>query len=152
MHRTLRYLGVREADINDVFQEVFLVVHRRLEEFEGRASLKTWLYQIARHAASDQRRRAYMRNEVPTAEPALGRADGGVSRSAQLEARQLLLQALDQLDDDKRAVFVLFEVEGMTMNEVVEVLGCPLQTAYSRLHAARKIVAEQVQSLAEGAA
>ena len=57
------------------------------------------------------------------------------------QTRDLLARLLDELDDDKRAVFVLYEVEGLLMKQVAEVVGCPLQTAYSRLHAARELLA-----------
>ena len=68
--------------------------------------------------------------------------DGPDDRLAEREARKWLDLALDTLDEKKRAVFVLYEIEQLSMNEVAQVLECPLQTAYSRLHAAR----EQVES------
>ena len=57
-----------------------------------------------------------------------------------LESRAFVQQLLDALDDDKRAVLVLYEIEGLSMREVAEVVGCPLQTAYSRLHAGRELL------------
>jgi RNA polymerase sigma-70 factor (ECF subfamily) len=65
------------------------------------------------------------------------------------EARKVLDRILDELDDDKRAVFVLYEIEELTMAEVAEAIGCPLQTAYSRLHAARKLVAAGIERARE---
>jgi RNA polymerase sigma-70 factor (ECF subfamily) len=138
--RAVRRLGVAEADADDVCQDVFVVVHRKLGTFHGR-SLRTWLYGICLRVASEHRRRPYQRREqVVEAVP-----DEGVdaSQEDELERRRalaLLDEALDQLDDDKRAVFVLFELEQMPMVEVAEAARCPLQTAYSRLYAARKIV------------
>ena len=64
--RVLRYLGVRDADLQDVCQEVFITVHRKIDSFEGRSSVRTWLYRISQRAASDYRRRAYVRREVVT--------------------------------------------------------------------------------------
>ena len=64
---------------------------------------------------------------------------------ARSEARQLLASLLDVLDSDKRAVFVLYEIEELSMKEVAEAVGCPLQTAYSRLHAARKLILEAAE-------
>jgi RNA polymerase sigma-70 factor (ECF subfamily) len=64
---------------------------------------------------------------------------------SRLEARSTLGFALDKLDDAKRDVFVLYEIEGLTMREVCDVLDCPLQTAYSRLHAARKVLTDAVE-------
>lgn len=150
--RTLRYLGVPERDLPDVVQETFVVVHRKLPEFEARSSVRTWLYRICRRTASDYRRKAHVRRES-LREPADEIAAGALTQPAgAIEARQLLLRALDTLDEDKREVFVLSEVEGLTMTEVIEVLGCPLQTGYSRLAAARKRVEEFVRAAHRGAA
>jgi RNA polymerase sigma-70 factor, ECF subfamily len=149
--RTLRYLGVPERDLPDVVQETFVVVHRKLPEFEARSSVRTWLYRICRRTASDYRRKAHVRRES-LREPDDEMGQELTQPANAIEARQLLLRALDTLDDEKREVFVLAEVEGLTMTEVVEVLGCPLQTGYSRLSAARKRVEEFVRSTHQGAA
>jgi RNA polymerase sigma-70 factor (ECF subfamily) len=140
VYRVLRYFGVRPADLPDVCQDVFITVHRKLDTFEGRSSIRTWLYKICQRAASDYRRRASFRQEIVTdaASPDLDRDEAGIA--GRMEARSTLAFALDQLDEDKRHVFVLYEIEGMTMREVCDIVGCPLQTAYSRLHAARDIV------------
>jgi len=138
--RALRRLGVAESDVDDVCQDVFIVVHRKLATYRTGA-LRTWLYGICLRVASEHRRRPYRRREeVVDAVP-----DEGVEavQEDEVERRRALARldrALDQLDDDKRAVFVLFELEQVPMAEVAEAAGCPLQTAYSRLHAARKIV------------
>lgn len=148
--RVLRYLGVREADVQDVCQDVFITVHRKLGEFEGRASIRTWLYRICCHAASDHRRRASVRREVAS-DGIVAEADRRSHRDAagEMEARASLQYALSRLDDAKREVFVLYEVEGLSMREVCEVVDCPLQTAYSRLHAARKVVSDALAREAE---
>jgi len=139
--RTFRHLGIAESDIEDLCQEVFLVVQRKLAEFEGRSALKTWLYGICLRVASDHRRRAHVRHERAQAEPAEHlAAAGGFRPDERAEARSLLQALLGELDEDKRTVLVLYELEGLTMKEVAEVVGCPLQTAYSRLHAARERV------------
>jgi len=150
--RALRYFGVPESDIKDVCQEVFIVVHRKLAEFEHRSSIRTWLFRICQRAASDFRKRAHVRREVATAEPISGNVVDKIQTMEAFEARAILTQALEHLDEDKRTVFVLFEIEGLTMKEVTEVVGCPLQTAYSRLHAARKILADVVTKLRLGVA
>jgi RNA polymerase sigma-70 factor, ECF subfamily len=139
--RTLRHLGVREADVEDVAQEVFVTVHRKLPEFEGRSKLRTWLYAICLRVASDHRRRAYVVRERVTEHPPIdgGERSGGEPDTS-LESRAFVQQLLGELDDDKRAVLVLYEIEGLTMREVADVIGCPLQTAYSRLHAARELL------------
>ncbi|HET9954786.1 MAG TPA: RNA polymerase sigma factor [Polyangiaceae bacterium] len=136
--RSLRYLGVREADLEDVCQEVFVTAFRKLPSFEGRSSVRTWLYGICLRVASDFRRRAHVVRERPYAEPFAESPTLGSEPQGNLEARHLLTSLLSQLDDDKREVLVLYEVEGFTMKEVAEILGCPQQTAYSRLYAARE--------------
>jgi len=139
--RTLRHLGVREADVEDVAQEVFVTVHRKLPEFEGRSKLRTWLYAICLRVASDHRRRAYVVRERATDEPPIDTGERtGDEADTNLESRAFVQELLGELDDDKRAVLVLYEIEGLTMREVAEVIGCPLQTAYSRLHAARDLL------------
>ncbi len=144
--RCLRRMGVSEADVEDVCQEVFVVVLRKLDQFDGRAAIRSWLYGISVRKASDYRRRAHRKRETsaeaahePAVEPSQGDA---VERRA---ARDMLDEILGQLDDKHRAVFVLYEIEQLTMPEIVEALGCPLQTAYSRLRAAR----QKVQAAAE---
>jgi RNA polymerase sigma-70 factor (ECF subfamily) len=141
--RTLRRLGLSEADADDLCQEVFLIVCRRIHSFEHRSSLRTWLYGISARVAMAHRRRARTQREQPWASPPeVGTTEGPHDQLAEAEARALLDRALDVLDDDKRAVFVLYEIEQLSMPEVAEALECPTQTAYSRLHAAR----EQVQA------
>jgi RNA polymerase sigma-70 factor, ECF subfamily len=141
--RTLRHLGIREADLPDVCQDVFITVHRKIEGFEGRSSMRTWLYGICLRTASDHRRRAYVRREYPAAEPPPSSVEPTQHADYErTEARRLLAELLDELDEDKRAVFVLYEIEELCMKEVADIIGCPLQTAYSRLHAARKVVIE----------
>jgi RNA polymerase sigma-70 factor (ECF subfamily) len=145
--RSLRHLGVGDADIEDVCQEVFLVAHRKLPEFAGRSALRTWLYGICLRQASDYRRRAYVRRERPTAELPVDSMRPATSSDdpENAESRALLLGLLAQLDDEKREVVVLYELEGFSMREVAEIVGCPLQTAYSRLYAAR----ERLSALAQ---
>ncbi len=139
--RTLRHLGISDADVDDVAQEVFVTVHRKLPEFEGRSKLRTWLYAICLRVASDHRRRAYMVRERVTDSPPIDTGErSGDEPDTSLESRAFVNELLADLDDDKRAVLVLYEIEGLTMREVAEVVGCPLQTAYSRLHAARDVV------------
>lgn len=141
--RALKRLGVAPSDVDDATQEVFVVVHRKLGEYEGRAQMRTWLYGIAVKVAAAQRRKSHVRREIATEEPVpyeTASGDSPETAAAEREALVMLDRALDELDDDKRAVFVLYEVEGLEMPEVAEALACPVQTAYSRLHAARKDV------------
>jgi len=151
--RVLRHLGVPDPELDDLCQEVFLVVHRQLPSFEARSKLSTWLYGICVRTASDYRRRARVRYERASADPAASLvASRGLEPDARVAAKHDLLQLLATLDEDKRTVLVLYEIEGLGMSEVAEIVGCPLQTAYSRLHAARALVlaaANQAEPAAE---
>lgn len=137
--RALLRLGVAEADVDDVAQEVFLGVHRNLHTFEGRCSLRSWVYGICHRRAVDYRRRRNVRPRLYAQEPPEQGVDASQEQGVVLsQARERLRRLLNELDDDKRAVFVLFDIEGIPMDEVAEIVGCPLQTAYSRLYAARR--------------
>jgi RNA polymerase sigma-70 factor (ECF subfamily) len=144
--RVLRYFGVPDADLADVCQEVFVVVHRKLPEFEHRSAIRTWLFRISQRTASDYRKRAHVRREVPVSEPQRGLTEDGEETARRVDLRRQLLSLLEVLDEDKRTVFVLFEIEGLDMKDVANVLECPLQTAYSRLHAARRILKEAFEA------
>jgi RNA polymerase sigma-70 factor (ECF subfamily) len=133
--RSLRRLGVPEADVPDAAQEVFLVAFRRMAEFEARAKWSTWLYRIAFHIASERRRRAYVRREIPHEAEALELLLPP-ARDPRTEL-EVLDAILGQLDLDQRAVFTLFELEGMTGPEIAALLDVPLPTVYSRLRLAR---------------
>lgn len=139
--QVLRRLGVAPADVQDACQEVFMIVLRRLDGFEQRSSLRTWLYAIAVRCAANQRRRVQRSPETSATTGPEPTVDAAQADSISLrQARAQLDEILDELDDDKRAVFVLYELEDLTVTEVAAAVGCPLQTAYSRLHAARKTV------------
>lgn len=145
--RVLSRCGVAQRDLPDASQDVFLVVLRRLDEFEGRASIRTWLYRIAMRVASDYRKRAHRRYESLEASPPQHLEEDGPAQA--LATRQLVSQlesALHRLKPDKRHVFVLYELEELSMQEVAHVLGCPLKTAFSRLYAARQEVRAWLRS------
>jgi RNA polymerase sigma-70 factor (ECF subfamily) len=141
--RVLRHLGVPGSDVQDQAQEVFVAVHKGLSSFGGRSSVRTWIYGICVYVASNHRRRAYVRRERPVAEPPEA-ADVQGQETLERDQRWPALQRLlETLDPEKREVFVLYELEELSMREVAEVCGCPLQTAYSRLHAARRLLLER---------
>ncbi|HET9953688.1 MAG TPA: RNA polymerase sigma factor [Polyangiaceae bacterium] len=140
--RTVLRLGVAEAEARDAVQDVFLRVHAHLGEFEGRSSIKTWLFAIARSVARDRRRRARLAPGLAAdgelEETVDLRAD--VGRVAEHHERLLILERiLDGMSADQRTVFVLFEVEHFSGEEISEALGAPIGTIYSRLHSARKL-------------
>jgi RNA polymerase sigma-70 factor, ECF subfamily len=141
--RTLRRMGVPEEDLADTMQDVFLTVHRTLGGFAGRSSVSTWLFTLCRSAARDRRRRAHRRYEIggdqAVAEEVDLRAD--VHRAAEHGERLVLLESiLAEMSPAERNVFVLFEIEGMTGEEVGLALSVPLGTVYSRLAQARTIL------------
>jgi len=148
--RALKRLGVHPADVDDVCQEVFVVAFRKIATFDETSSMRTWLYGIGIRVVSEYRRKAYRRREEITA--VMPEESTPALQHEAIERRQaieLVDRALDQLDADKRAVFVLYELEEVPMAEVAKAVGCPLQTAYSRHRAARKIV-EATLYAAEG--
>ena len=139
--RTLHRLGIRDADVDDACQEVFVVVSRKLADYEPQASFKSWLYGICIRVAAAHRRKASVRREIPTDAPDEGRTEYGPDAMMQTrEELAMLDRALQTLDDEKREVFVLYEIEQLEMKEVAQILDCPLQTAYSRHSAARSHV------------
>lgn len=136
--RVLRYLGVAASDAEDVAQDVFVAVHRSLPTYEGRGSVQSWLYGICRRALSDHRKRAYRRREAPSDSVEPPAQEPSQERDlAFRRALSRLDEILDGLDEDKRTVFILYEVEQLTMKEITDAIGCPLQTGYTRLRAAR---------------
>lgn len=142
--RVMRHLGVPEADLQDQSQEVFVAVFRGLAGFGGRSSLQTWIYGICLRVASNHRRRAHVRRERPCSEPPEQVLPAVQDESFERrESQAVLTRLLDALDPDKREVFVLYELEELSMKQVAEVCGCPLQTAYSRLHAARRLLLDR---------
>jgi RNA polymerase sigma-70 factor, ECF subfamily len=131
--------------LDDAAQDVFVVVHRRLPSFEGGLSLRAWLFGIARRVALTRRRRASHRAEEYGI--AVEQAAQEPSKEEQVLARALLERALSVLDEPKREVLFLYELEGMPMHEVAQAVGCPLQTAYSRLRAARALLRSELDQL-----
>lgn len=135
--RVLRRLGVPEADADDALQEVFLVVHRKLDTYEERGSLRAWLFTISRQVASHHRRgeaRRERRESVPAPAPAGEDPHKAVIRR---EAAGIVRESLEQLDEGRSIVFFLADVEGMSAPEIASSLGVNLNTVYARLRASR---------------
>ncbi|MFN7699800.1 MAG: RNA polymerase sigma factor [Deltaproteobacteria bacterium] len=139
--RAARGMGVSPSAVDDVLQDLFLVVHRRLPDFEGRASLRTWLTRILVRVVSEHRRR-FRRKEsghdelvedmLETHQPT------PADEAARNEAVALLSQILGAMDEDQRVVFVLAEVEQLPVPEIAASLETNVNTVYSRLRLARK--------------
>jgi len=131
--RVLRSLGVPPAQLEDAAQDVFVVVHRRLGDFEGRSAITTWLFGITRKVAAKHRKRAPLAGPpselMSTADP--------FRDAARAEAAAQVAAILDRMDDDKRIVFALVELEHQSVADVARMLGINSNTASSRLRLAR---------------
>ena len=138
---SLQRLGVKPADLDDVAQEVFLIVHRRLDTFDRNTPITTWLFGICLRVAANYRRRRHWTREVPAGDSSDDRPSTSVAADDLLvrrEERHLAERALGRLGIEKRATFVMFEVEGLSCEEIAKIMNVPIGTVYSRLHAARR--------------
>ena len=141
---TLQRLGVRPSDLEDALQEVFVVVHRRLSSYDKNAKLSSWLFGISVRVAAQFRRRAHLRREEVVEQVPERPSNPGFTpeqASLALEARRVLERVLDTLEARQRAVFVMFEIDGLACSEIAAQLEVPIGTVHSRLHAARKAFA-----------
>jgi RNA polymerase sigma-70 factor, ECF subfamily len=146
--RSLRRLGVPESDVDDAIQQVFLVAHRRLAKI-AKSSERSFLFQTALRVASDWRR-TYRRRCEQAGMDLREVPDGSANPEELLDrqrARALLDRVLGALPMDLRAVFVLFELEGLTMLEIATISAIPPGTVASRLRRAREAFQEAVRSL-----
>jgi RNA polymerase sigma-70 factor, ECF subfamily len=139
--RGLRRLGVPEANIEDAVQDVFLVAHRQLAGFEGRSSIKTWLYGIVIRVAKDHRRadvRQARKVERLALLPSLSAASAQtpIEEAERREANQALHAILTEMDEDHREVLVLVELEDLSVRDAAAVLQLHLRTCQRRLRAA----------------
>lgn len=141
--RSLRALGVPAAQVDDAVQDVFVVVHQKLETFRGPAQIQTWLFEIARRIASHYRRSAGRdgRSEPIDAAAAIAASTGTFEAAARNEAATLVVAVLAELDNHKRELLVLVELEQLPVPDVAALLGIRLNTAYSRLRLARRAFA-----------
>ncbi len=135
--RILRRLGVPPEALEDAAQDVFLVVHRRWTSYDPKVPIRSWLFGITRRVAADARKRLHRaasrtQNNVDTE-----RLGDPNDSAAKAEASDFVAQFLDTLDEDKRAVFFLADIEGLTAPEIGAALGVNLNTIYARLRAAR---------------
>jgi RNA polymerase sigma-70 factor (ECF subfamily) len=144
---TLRRLGVREGDLEDLTHDVFVQVQRHLGEYDATRPARPWLFGFAFRIASQHRRRAHHRREVQREAEAADPAARPDEQLAAEQDRRLVLDALEGIHADRRPVFVLYEIDGMPMDEIARVLGIPVNTAYSRLRVARAEFAAAVRRL-----
>ncbi|MEQ8568479.1 MAG: sigma-70 family RNA polymerase sigma factor [Deltaproteobacteria bacterium] len=149
VYRALSRFGVPERDLPDQLHEVFVVVHRRLGEYRHDAAMTTWLFAIARRVAAGYRRRAFRVREQIEAEPHADRVcdDDPEQNTERARAREQMESILNRMTLDQRAVFVMFEIDGMTGSEIASLMDCPLQTVFSRLRRARETFERNVARL-----
>jgi RNA polymerase sigma-70 factor, ECF subfamily len=137
--RSLQSLGVRQDTLDDAVQDVFLVVHRRLPDFEARSSVRTWIFGIAIRVARDHRRRHQRKGGLsPLDFDVADYGPGPYEEAERSEALRELAAVLEHLDEDKREVFVLAELEQLTAPEIAAALSVNVNTIYSRIRAARR--------------
>lgn len=137
-----RRFGVSEEHVDDVVQEVFIVIHARLHTLEQPDALRSWIYGVVRRTASGHRRTHQNKTASgvslsPELEPA-GPGPSPSDLAEQSDQVRLLYSLLEELDAPKREVFTLVEIDEMTVPEAADILGIPLNTAYSRLRVARE--------------
>lgn len=143
--RALHRMGIPTEDVADLLQEVFVVVHRRRADYDPTRPLRGWLWGIALGLARNHRRKAarsLARPESRTATTIIDDPERALRRRRRRERGQRLLA---ELDPEKRAVFVMFEVEGLAGREIARLLDVPLGTVHSRLYAARRALAAALE-------
>jgi RNA polymerase sigma-70 factor (ECF subfamily) len=138
---SLQRLGVRDDDIEDLLQEVFVVVHRRVDSFDGSARMTTWLFGICMRVVAGYRRRAFRRREqlaaqIPEQTTDLEESPEEVAIAQQ--RRDRLHAVLEAMDLEKRAIFVMYELDELPCEAIAKALGVPIGTVHSRLHSARR--------------
>jgi RNA polymerase sigma-70 factor (ECF subfamily) len=155
--RCLRRLGIREADLMDSTQKVFLTAYLKLPEFEGRSALSSWLFAICQRVAGDYRRSAPIRREVATDGSLFEMAatagdDDPAQQSESREHAVVAEEMLAKLPEAQRTAFLLFEVEGLSGQEIADALGVSLGTVRSRLRLAREAFRRELKRRSAGSA
>lgn len=134
--RTLRRLGVGEHDLEDAAQETFLAVHGQLATYDANRPLRPWLVGFALRIAANRRRK----KRTESLDETIGIPSSGATPEEQVlesQAKTLALRVLDAMDEDRRDVFVMHELEDVSAPRIAELLAIPLNTVYSRLRTAR---------------
>lgn len=136
--RVARRLGVPDAALEDVMHDVFVIVHRRLGDYDGRASLTSWLYGITRGVASNRRRgRAREARRIEQAQPQPQPLPDTDERAQRSEASAFVRAFLQQLDPIKREMFTLVDLDGLSVKDAAALQRINVNTAHARLRAAR---------------
>jgi RNA polymerase sigma-70 factor (ECF subfamily) len=144
--RSLRRLGVRASEVEDATHEVFLALHARFSDFDPARPLRSWLYGFILRVAARERRRTFHRLDLPGNVPDVVDPIALPDQAAEdSQNRKLVLEVLEELPFDQRAVFVMHELDGLPIPEVALAVDVPLNTAYSRLRLARDAFAQGVR-------
>lgn len=146
VHRFSAALGVPVEEREDAAQDIFIAVYRSLRHFRGEAQLSTWIYRIAaRHAIRLGRRRRT--RELMRLTMLKERPPAMTDPSERSTHLAMLDRLLGKLPPKKRTVLVLFEIEGLSAKEISDVVGCPENTVWSRLHHARSEMVKAARRL-----
>ncbi len=143
--RTLLRLGVREADVDDVAQELFLAVHKALDSWDRARSIRPWLFGFAHKFAANYRRLGWHRGRELEDDPISARIVD------KLHARDVVLRVLDTMDFDQRALIVMHDLEEFSAVEIAAQLNVPVNTVYSRVRVGRQAFREALATLGETA-
>ena len=147
--RLLHRLGFEVPELDDLLQEVFLVAHRNDGYRAGPAKPTTYLASIAVKVAATHRRKRRTRSFVRSSDTLVSGAtasEAGPERMADArEQLRTVQRILEGLDADRRAIFVLFELEGLACAEIAAAMGIPVGTVYSRLHTARAHIQDAIE-------
>lgn len=148
VRRSLARLGVPQDMLDDALQDVFVVAVRRIHEFEGRAKLRTWLFAIAQRVAQRKRRDLFRhRRRVDAVGDARAQLAPPVDTAQRQDALRTLATLLEVLEEGPRMIFVLVELEGMSVVEVAASLDANVNTIHARLRAARKKIRQAAVAL-----
>lgn len=146
--RTLRRLGVRQSDLEDAAQETFLAVAGRFGEYDPARPLRPWLFGFAMRIAANHRRKK--KDDSTDAADDVASSAATPEREAELsQAKDLALRALEKIDDDRRAIFVMHDIEGFGAPDISALLSLPQNTVYSRLRVARAEFEGAIKRLTE---
>lgn len=151
--RTARRMGIAESALDDVCQDVFVAIHRRLPEFEGRSSLKTWVFGFVLNVVQVHHRTLRRKSVAHRATGEVVDPDTVMDRQSQApdeklsqtQAADIAHELLSRLPEDKRAVFILSELEGMSAGEIADAVNANVNTVYARLRAARQQFSHAVE-------
>jgi RNA polymerase sigma-70 factor, ECF subfamily len=143
--RNARRLGVPEANADDVTQDVLMIVQRRIADFDGRASMQAWIFGILVRVVRDYRRsfrrkgaRHVSLEPENTRDSSAAPAPTPIELAERAERVRLLETLLSELDEDKRTLLILSELEQWTLREIAELFGSNTNTIFSRLRAAKR--------------